>query len=269
MRLPVMCLCAVSSVFCGGIKAANAQAESKGQASLEAQITEAEKQLSLALIYINATERERIEGARILEEIAQLATKKAEQAEKEGKRHAAWDMVNSTALNNLGYCYEKGLGVTRNPNKAFALYSEASKLGNQKTWWNNYARHNVARCYNHGIGVLRDREEAARGFKEASEWYNKKIKLHPTTKDERFEKIIAWHLGDKNADFEEIVQKRLAPQQGYIAPAFVTHKVDEPSVKASKAAEHPTAAVSMTVLGQNSDSAVEIDSAPTTGYNKL
>ena len=63
----------------------------------------------------------------------------------------AADSGDPTALNNLGYCYENGLGVARNPEKAFSLFRQAYSLSQAAMIMSN-----LGRCYVNGIGTKPD-----------------------------------------------------------------------------------------------------------------
>lgn len=67
----------------------------------------------------------------------------------------AADACQEYAHNILGLCYEQGIGVIKDPNKAFVHYKDA-------IWHydNGEARANLARCYRHGIGTDIDLLEA-------------------------------------------------------------------------------------------------------------
>src|SRR6185369_16880914 len=73
---------------------------------------------------------------------------------------------NSFAQANLGWCYEKGLGVDKNVQKAVELYQEAVKQENF------YAYVSLGLCYKNGIGVERDIQKAIELFQRAAEEKN-------------------------------------------------------------------------------------------------
>ena len=62
----------------------------------------------------------------------------------------AGDLGDSLAMNDLGYCYQKGIGVARDYKKATELYERAVALGSP------LAMNNLGYCYQHGLGVPRD-----------------------------------------------------------------------------------------------------------------
>ena len=78
---------------------------------------------------------------------------------------AAADSGEPTALNNLGLCYENGIGVTRNPEKAFSLYSQAYSLSKSAE-----TTLNLGRCYVYEIGTKQD-------LKKGLELLNKAIEM--------------------------------------------------------------------------------------------
>ena len=67
------------------------------------------------------------------------------------------------AVNLLGYCFENGYGVIRNPEKAAELYRKAAELGHVT------AQLNLGNCYQDGSGVVKDEAEAFEWFRKAAE----------------------------------------------------------------------------------------------------
>ena len=67
---------------------------------------------------------------------------------------------NTYAMNNVGVCYDKGQGVTQDKTKAFEWFLKSAENGNAD------AMFNVGLCYNKGQGVTQD-------FIKAYEWYFK------------------------------------------------------------------------------------------------
>ena len=96
----------------------------------------------------------------------------------------AADYGEPMALNNLGSCYEKGIGVARNLEKAFSLYSMAYSLSLDDRTVTNFAQYptyptdrivtNLARCFTDGIGTKQD-------VKKGIELYNKAVEMGNTT----------------------------------------------------------------------------------------
>jgi len=66
------------------------------------------------------------------------------------------------AQNALGFCFDKGLGVVKNPQKAFELYTRAAAAGSAA------AMESLAGTYIGGIVVKRD-------FGKALDWYEKSV----------------------------------------------------------------------------------------------
>src|SRR6266480_5627632 len=60
----------------------------------------------------------------------------------------------SGAKNNLGYCYQNGIGVTKDEKKAFEWYL---KVANEEDL---YAQYSLGNCYQNGIGIKKDLEKA-------------------------------------------------------------------------------------------------------------
>lgn len=70
----------------------------------------------------------------------------------------------SDALNELGFCYDCGYGVSQNKNEAFRLYSLAANTGHA------YARRAVGNFWLEGVGgVWKDTNQAKKWFKLARE----------------------------------------------------------------------------------------------------
>ena len=72
----------------------------------------------------------------------------------------AADQGYATAQCNLGYCYEKGEGVTKSYTEAVKWYRKAADQGNI------YAQNNLGYCYDMGNGVTQS-------YTEAVKWYRK------------------------------------------------------------------------------------------------
>lgn len=60
----------------------------------------------------------------------------------------------SDAYFDLAVCFEKGVGVKLNEEKAFANYLKAALIGDKQ------AIYEVGRCYYHGIGVTKNKKIA-------------------------------------------------------------------------------------------------------------
>ncbi|RHZ45833.1 hypothetical protein Glove_646g5 [Diversispora epigaea] len=86
---------------------------------------------------------------------------------------------NIVALSNVGYCYEKGIGIAIDEKKGISMSYESVRAGNI------YAMYNVGYSYRNGIGVDKDEKEAFKcSFSQyghgididqvkAFEWYKK------------------------------------------------------------------------------------------------
>eukprot|EP00465_Bigelowiella_longifila_P000523 CAMPEP_0185281282 /NCGR_PEP_ID=MMETSP1359-20130426/66632_1 /TAXON_ID=552665 /ORGANISM="Bigelowiella longifila, Strain CCMP242" /LENGTH=133 /DNA_ID=CAMNT_0027876701 /DNA_START=530 /DNA_END=928 /DNA_ORIENTATION=+ len=70
---------------------------------------------------------------------------------------------DSWAQHSLGFCYEKGLGVFKQPQEAVKYYSNSSEQDDPS------GQAALGCCYQYGIGVKRD-------LKKAFELYNKSVK---------------------------------------------------------------------------------------------
>ena len=76
-----------------------------------------------------------------------------------------------TALNKLGNMYAQGKGCSKNVTKAASYYLAAAEKGNK------YAQHNIAFCYWDGVGLEKDREKAVMWMRRsAAQGYEKAIK---------------------------------------------------------------------------------------------
>jgi TPR repeat protein len=70
---------------------------------------------------------------------------------------------NSDAQNNLGYCYKNGIGTQIDVKKAIELYTLAAEQGNLS------GQYNLGHCYEHGIGVTKDANRAVEIYKKLAE----------------------------------------------------------------------------------------------------
>lgn len=70
---------------------------------------------------------------------------------------------NADAQNYLGYCFEQGIGVSKNLFKAFEYYDKASKKGNL------HGKFNLASCFEYGIGVEQDEYKAFSIYQELND----------------------------------------------------------------------------------------------------
>ena len=75
----------------------------------------------------------------------------------------AADAGDAVAMNNLGYLYEKGLGVARDYGQARQWYQKAADAGNY------HAMNNLGWLYQHGWGVTQDYAQARQWYQKAAE----------------------------------------------------------------------------------------------------
>jgi TPR repeat protein len=73
------------------------------------------------------------------------------------------NLGHAAALNNLGYLYELGLGITKNPKEAFSHYLRSAEKGFAA------ANFNLGRLYEAGIGVKKDLKTARKYYKTAAD----------------------------------------------------------------------------------------------------
>lgn len=71
---------------------------------------------------------------------------------------------NNFAMNNVGWCYHKGLGVSVDINQAFIWYERAASLNNAEAM--------------HSLGTLYEEGLLEGGLKVAETWYKKAAKLN-------------------------------------------------------------------------------------------
>jgi TPR repeat protein len=64
-------------------------------------------------------------------------------------------------MNHLGFAYERGKGVARDPVEAVRWYQKAAEAGNV------YAMNNLGLAYRNGVGVAKNEEEAERWLAKA------------------------------------------------------------------------------------------------------
>lgn len=74
----------------------------------------------------------------------------------------AQEAGNTKAMDNLGYCYLNGIGVSQDEKRAFALFEKSAKCGDSG------GMVNLANCYLNGISVERNEELAAKFYEESA-----------------------------------------------------------------------------------------------------
>ncbi|RHZ46130.1 hypothetical protein Glove_633g5 [Diversispora epigaea] len=102
---------------------------------------------------------------------------------------------NSDGQCRLGYCYENGIGTTKDEEKAFQWYLKSAEGGN------SYGQNNLGYCYENGIGTTKYEVKAFRWYLKSAEGGNSGEQCNlgycyrngiGTTKDE--EKAFRWYL---------------------------------------------------------------------------
>ena len=87
---------------------------------------------------------------------------------KTGKRAVKWyekaaENYNADAQYSLGFCYERGIGVTQDFAKAAEWYREAAEQGDMTS------QCNLGYLYESGRGVEKDLAKAAEWYRESAE----------------------------------------------------------------------------------------------------
>ncbi|RHZ86859.1 hypothetical protein Glove_43g14 [Diversispora epigaea] len=102
---------------------------------------------------------------------------------------------NSSGQSNLGYCYNHGIGTIKDEEKAFQWYLKSAERGD------NNGQFNLGSCYCDGIGTTKDKEKAFQWYLKSAERGNSSGQNElgylyengiGTTKDE--EKAFLWYL---------------------------------------------------------------------------
>ncbi|RGB39545.1 kinase-like domain-containing protein, partial [Rhizophagus diaphanus] len=75
----------------------------------------------------------------------------------------AADLENASGIDNLGYCYQNGIGTDIDEKKAFELYQKAADLGDA------CGIKNLGYCYQNGIGTDIDEKKAFELYQKAAD----------------------------------------------------------------------------------------------------
>ena len=75
----------------------------------------------------------------------------------------AAEQGDSAAQYSLGYCYQKGIGVTKDEKQSVEWYRKAAEQGHAE------AQAALGYCYQNGIGVTKDEKQAVEWFRKAVE----------------------------------------------------------------------------------------------------
>src|SRR5689334_13332528 len=82
------------------------------------------------------------------------------------EEYQAAEQGNTDAQCNLGGCYEYGIGVEKDEQKAVEWYQKAAELGNAR------AHYCLGCCYENGIGVEKNERKAVEWYQKAAELGN-------------------------------------------------------------------------------------------------
>ena len=77
--------------------------------------------------------------------------------------HKAAQAGKAFSQMRIGYCYDKGRGVTKDIAEAVKWYRKAAEQGHAG------AQHNLGYCYRNGLGVAQDNYEAVKWYRKAAE----------------------------------------------------------------------------------------------------
>ena len=70
---------------------------------------------------------------------------------------------HAEAKNYVGFCYDQGIGITKNHKEAKNFYEQSAKQGNLN------ALYNLANCYEYGIGIVQNESKALENYKKLYE----------------------------------------------------------------------------------------------------
>ena len=71
------------------------------------------------------------------------------------------NLEDENGINNLGHCYQYGIGTNINYQKTFELYQKAASLENAN------GINNLGHCYQYGIGTNIDNQKAFELYQKA------------------------------------------------------------------------------------------------------
>ena len=115
---------------------------------------------------------------------------------------AGWNTEDNRALNDLGWMYQKGLGVKQNYTSALFWYSRAAKKGDSE------AQKNIGWMYHHGLGVKKD-------YTIAIFWYRKAANQKNATAQNNLGLMYSKGLGVQQNRTMAIFWYQKAAKQGY------------------------------------------------------
>ncbi|KAF0544221.1 calmodulin-dependent protein kinase [Gigaspora margarita] len=72
-------------------------------------------------------------------------------------------MGDAAAISGLGFCYQNGIGVEKDGQKAFEYYQKSANMGNSE------GTRMVGFCYQNGIGVEKDEQKAFEYYQESAD----------------------------------------------------------------------------------------------------
>lgn len=112
---------------------------------------------------------------------------------------------HSGAQNNLGTCYERGLGTPKDYLEAVTWYRKAAEQGD------DYAQNNLGACYANGIGVPKDRAEAVKWYRKAADQGNELGKTNLGLLNEKWE--MAFEFPEAVESLCNMADQGFAPAQ--------------------------------------------------------
>jgi len=127
------------------------------------------------------------------------------------KLQAAAEKGHKKAQYRLGFCYDKGRGVTEDDTKAFYWYGKAAAQGHAK------AQYQLGRCYKKGEGTDKDQTKAVKYFTLAAKQGNGDAQLAlgkcylkgKGVKQDKEKAISLFKKAVKNEKYGEDILKKL------------------------------------------------------------